>query len=250
MLTILSVQCLPSGHDGGEKMQEPRLELPGRGSKFACAMTLLVGCSPILLDQVVPPWGIPAAVLAIWLVLRQQGQSLAVVGLITPPNGWPQTLMLGVGGGILILAVSEFAYPLLLNLVGLPGQDISSYEGIEGNNGLLAIFLTVSWTTAGFGEEMIFRGFLMAGLARCLGMSKAAWVAAVIISSILFGLIHIQTGAGGVLTTGINGAILAGLYLLSRRAIWAAYIAHGLANTIGFLLIYSGLYKSLPWAVS
>ena len=231
-------------------MQEPRSDLPGRESKLACAIILLIGCSPILLDQVVPPWGIPAALLSIWLILKKQGQSLAVVGIVTPQHGWPRTLKLEMGGGLLILTLGEFVYPLLLNLVGLSGQDISSYEGIEGNNGLLAIYLTVSWTTAGFGEEMIFRGFLMAGLARCLGMSKAAWIAAVIISSILFGLIHIQTGAGGVLTTGINGAILARLYLMSRRAIWAAYIAHGLTNTIGFLLIYSGLYKNLPWAVS
>ena len=85
----------------------------------------------------------------------------------------------------------------------------------------------------------------MGGLARCLGMSRAAWVASLVISSILFGLIHIRTGPGGVLTTGMNGAVLAGLYLLSGRSIWAPYVAHGLANTIGFLLIYSGLYKSL-----
>jgi membrane protease YdiL (CAAX protease family) len=212
----------------------------------AGATVLLVACSPILLDQVVPPWGIPAAVLAIWLVLKRQGQSLAVVGVVKPVNGWSSTLLMGVGGALLIIALGEFVYPLLRGLIGVPGQDISSYEDIEGNNALLAIFLTVSWTTAGFGEELIFRGFLMAGLARCLGRSRAAWVAAVILSSILFGLIHLKTGVGGVLGTGMNGAVLAGLYLLSRRSIWAPYIAHGLADTIGFLLIYSGLYKSFP----
>ncbi|MCZ6636371.1 MAG: CPBP family intramembrane metalloprotease [bacterium] len=213
---------------------------------MAGAIALLVGCAPILLDQVVPPWGIPAAVLAIWLILKKQGQSLAVVGVVKPPNGWSSTLLMGVGGALLIVALGEFGYPLLRELTGLPEQDISSYEGIEGNNSLLAIYLTVSWTTAGFGEELIFRGFLLAGLARCLGMSRAAWVAAVIVSSILFGLIHIRTGIGGVLETGMIGAVLGGLYLLSRRSIWAAYIAHGLANTVVFLFIYSGLYKSLP----
>lgn len=231
-------------------MQGLKQELPGRGSNIVCVVVLLLGCAPILLDLVVPPWGIPAAILAIWLVLKQQGQSLAVVGVIRPPNGWLHTFLLGIGGAFLILVLSEFLYPPLLNLVGLPGQDLSGYESMEGNNGLLAIFLTVSWTTAGFGEEMIFRGFLMAGLARCFGASKAGWAAAILISSILFGLIHINTGAGAVLITGITGAVLAGIYLLSRRAIWAAYIAHGLTDTVGFLLIYSGLYKSLPSVVS
>jgi membrane protease YdiL (CAAX protease family) len=198
------------------------------------------------LDQVVPPLGIPAAVLTIWLILKRQGQSLAVVGVVRPPRGWPNVLLIGVGGALLMFALGQFVYSPLLELIGLSQeQDISSWEGIEGNNALLAIYLTVAWTTAGFGEELIFRGFLMAGLARLFGSSRAAWVAAVIVSSFLFGLIHVGSGVGGVLRTGLNGAVLAGLYLFSRRTIWAPYIAHGLADTIAFLLIYSGFYRSL-----
>jgi membrane protease YdiL (CAAX protease family) len=225
-------------------MQEAGRELPGRGSRAVGAILLLVGCAPLLLDQVLPPLGIPAAVLTIWLILRQQGQSLAVVGVVKPASGWSTTFMLGVGGAVLILALEEFAYPLLEELIGVAGQDISSWKSIEGDNSLLAIYLTVSWTTAGFGEELIFRGFLMAGLARCLGQSKAAWAASVILSSILFGLIHFPSGPGGMLETGLNGAVLAGIYLLSRRSIWAAYIAHGLADTIAFLTIYAGMYTT------
>ena len=152
-------------------------------------------------------------------------------------------LMMGVGGALVLLVVGEAVLPALLRLLGLPGQDISSYESIEGNYGLLAMYLTVSWTTAGFGEELIFRGFLMGGLARCLGQSRWAWAAAVIISSMLFGLMHVKTGLGGMLTTGLSGALLAGLYLLSHRSIWAAYIAHGLANSVSFLWIFTGLHR-------
>ena len=226
-------------------MQDLGPELPGRGSRVAGAILLLVGCAPILLDRVVPPWGIPAAVVTIWLILKMQRQSLAVVGVVAPTRGWSRTLLMGVGGAALMLALGESLYPALQGLMGVPPQDISSYEGIEGNNALLALFLTVSWTTAGFGEELIFRGFLMAGLARCFGGGRAAWAAALVISSLVFGLIHLRTGAGGVLSTGMNGALLAGLYLLSRRSIWAPYIAHGLADTVAFLLIYTGLYRSL-----
>ena len=226
-------------------MQESLQDLPGRGSRVTGAILLLVGCAPVLLDQVIPPWGIPAAVLAIWLVLKRQGQSLAVVGIVKPAIGWKNALLLGIGGAVLILALDQFVYPFLQGLIGAQPQDISSYAGIEGNNALLAIYLTVSWTTAGFGEELIFRGFLMAGLARCLGRSRAAWAAALIFSSILFGPIHLRTGVGAVLSTGMTGALFAGLYLMSHRSIWAAYIAYGLVDTIGFLLIHTGLYKSL-----
>ena len=226
-------------------MQEPQQDLPGKGSRVADAIALLVGCAPILLDQVIAPWGIPVAVLAIWLVLRKQGQSFKVVGVVSPINGWTRSLLMGVGGAVLILVLDQTLYPFLQGLIGAQAQDLSSYEGIEGNNTLLAVYLTVSWTTAGFGEELIFRGFLMAGLAHCLGRSRAAWVIAVILSSILFGFIHVEAGIGGILSTGITGAILAGVYLLNGRSIWGAYLAHGLVDTVGFLLIYTGLYRSL-----
>lgn len=228
-----------------KEIKEATPDLSGQEPKAIHTLILLAGCSPVLLDQVVPPLGIPTALFVIWFILKKQNRSLSAVGIIQPPNGWLHTLMLGVGGALLIFTLGAFVYPLLLKTIGLSGQDISGWEGIEGNNKMLAIYLTVSWTTAGFGEELIFRGTLMAGLARCFGMSEKAWAAAVVISSVLFGFIHIKTGIGGVLTTGINGAILAGVFLMSRRSIWAPYIAHGFANTISFLLIYSGLYKSL-----
>jgi membrane protease YdiL (CAAX protease family) len=228
------------------KMIESRPDFSGRGSKLTAAIALLAGCSPILLDLVVPPLGIPAAVFAIWFILRKQGQSLSVAGVVKPYYSWFSTLFMGTGCALLLFTFGEFVYPPLLDLFGLQNQDISSLESMEGNNSLLAIYLTVAWTTAGFGEELIFRGFLMVGLARFLGMSRTAWVVAVIVSSIFFGLFHFRTGIGGILTTGLTGAILAGLFLLNRGSIWSTYIAHGLLNTINFLFIYSGLYKSLP----
>ena len=219
------------------------LELPGVDSNVITALILLTGCLPLLLDQVVPPLGIPLSILAIWLLLRWQGQSMTVVGVVKPVFSWPRTILMGLAGALLLLSFDQFVYPSLLGLFGLSGQDLSSYEGIEGNNGLLAIYLTVSWTTAGFGEELIFRGFLMAGLARIFGNTRAAWVMALVVTNVLFGLIHIRTGWGGVVSTGVNGALLAGVYLLSRRSIWAAWIAHSMANTVSFLLIYTGWYK-------
>jgi len=226
-------------------MQTTAPDLPGVQSKLWSAVAIAVGCAPVLLDRVVPPWGIPASVAAIWLILRRQGQSLAVVGLTRPPRGWRQAVLVGFSGALLILLLGQFVYPALRAVFHLAEQDISGYAGVEGNNRLLAIFLTVSWTTAGFGEELIFRGFLMAGLAHCLGRSRAAWVAAWAISSLLFGLMHLHTGVGAVLSTGLNGALLAGIYLLGRRSIWSAYIAHGLSDTVAFLVIYTGYYRNL-----
>jgi membrane protease YdiL (CAAX protease family) len=67
-----------------------------------------------------------------------------------------------------------------------------------------ALFLVLS-LTAGICEEFLFRGFVMAALARA---GLAAWLV-VILSSAMFGLAHLYQGKGGSLGTGILGALFA-----------------------------------------
>lgn len=59
--------------------------------------------------------------------------------------------------------------------------------------------------TAGFCEEFIFRGFLVAAFFRA---GLAAWTV-VLFSSALFGLVHIYQGRGGSIGTGILGVLFA-----------------------------------------
>ena len=112
------------------------------GSRLADVATLGVGCAPILLDQMLPPPGIPAAIITIWLILKRRGQSGNVLGLVRPAKGWANTLLVGIGGAALVLALDQYLFPTLQSLMGLSGQDLSSYEGIEGNNSLLVVYLT------------------------------------------------------------------------------------------------------------
>ena len=58
--------------------------------------------------------------------------------------------------------------------------------------------------TAGLCEEFLYRGFAMAVLAH---LGSPAW-AAVLISSILFGLAHLYQGRGGFVSTMLIGAVL------------------------------------------
>ena len=59
--------------------------------------------------------------------------------------------------------------------------------------------------TAGICEEFVYRGFLLAAL---LGTTLPVW-AAVIFSSVLFGLAHAYQGRGGIISTGLFGIVLA-----------------------------------------
>ena len=44
-----------------------------------------------------------------------------------------------------------------------------------------------------------------------------------------------------MLETTVIGFVLGSAYLLSGRNLWVTIIAHGLANTLAFVLIFSGM---------
>jgi membrane protease YdiL (CAAX protease family) len=215
----------------------PRQALPG-----ILAILVVVGIS--YLDAVIPPAGIPLAVLAIWLILRWQGQGWRSLGFRRPAS-WPRTILIASGIALAWQAIGVVGMLLARGAAGAEGPDISRFESIEGDVAMLAQWLTVAWTTAGFGEEIIWRGFLMSRVAGLLGDGKRAWVAALLISSVVFGLLHFYQGPSGVVMTGLSGLLLGLLFLLSGRNLWLPILTHGLLNTISFLAIYFGLVQYL-----
>lgn len=55
-------------------------------------------------------------------------------------------------------------------------------------------------------------------------------------SALVFSMAHIWQGISGVLDSGFMGM----LYLASGRNLWIPVVAHGVNNTIGFFLLFSG----------
>jgi membrane protease YdiL (CAAX protease family) len=100
--------------------------------------------------------------------------------------------------------------------------------------------LVLSWTTIAFGEEMLFRAFLIDRLAGLFQPTKARWALALTGSSLAFGLIHFDWGSVGVFETTIMGLIFGFAYLRTGRNLWVTIMAHGLLNTLKFILVFSG----------
>lgn len=93
--------------------------------------------------------------------------------------------------------------------------------------------------TAGICEEAIFRGFVMTQ-ARDAG--AATWLQ-ILLAAILFGLAHTGWGGlgsgfnigaaiGAMIATAFLGAMLAGVYVLSRRSLMPAIFAHAAIDMI------------------
>ncbi len=109
-----------------------------------------------------------------------------------------------------------------------------------GNLPLFLLMTVAAWTTIAFGEEMMWRAFLINSLAGFIPLSRARWVLALIGSSLFFGLAHASNGLAAVAETAIIGLFIGFVYLRTGRNLWVTIIAHGLLDTLAFILIYSG----------
>ena len=79
----------------------------------------------------------------------------------------------------------------------------------------------------GFGEELVFRGYI---LSRWRAMSGSA-TQAVAVSAILFAIVHAYQGLTGILHAALLGFIY-GLAFLYMRRLWPLVIAHALMDFI------------------
>lgn len=177
----------------------------------------------------------------IWILLRLRNERWSTIGLSRPDNLW-RSIVLGVIAGVLMELFAVYVTtPRISALFGVE-PDYSNFKGIQGNLTMLFVFLGLSWTLAAFGEEVCFRGFLMKRLAQILGESRAAWVASVLLSSVLFGWGHTEQGVSGWVQEGLSGLLLGVFFLATKRNLAAPIVAHGVSNTLAFVLIYFGKY--------
>jgi membrane protease YdiL (CAAX protease family) len=187
---------------------------------------------------------VPWLFLMAWISLRWRGLGWRDVGLARPAN-WRRTIVIGILGGVGIELLELFVtQPLLVNLFHkMP--DLSELDGLRGSWKLLLLGLALTWTLAAFGEEMVYRGYLMNRVAGLFRNPKVAWTISLIVVSFVFGLGHIGQGITGQVENMIDGALLAVIFLATGCNLWAAVIAHGLTDTIDLVLLYLGKYPGV-----
>jgi membrane protease YdiL (CAAX protease family) len=183
-------------------------------------------------------WGIPLALLSIWLISWFKKVGWSDLG-ISRPKSWSRTITVGIGT-MVILQISATVIMSIIYLTGFGSTpDYSSYGEVNNSPWVLLKFLLVSWTTAGFGEEVIWRGFFMKQIARLFNDQKRlSWVFSLLLTSTVFGLIHYSQGITGILMTGVAGLVLGAVYLYTGRNLWASIIAHALMDTTSFIMLY------------
>lgn len=113
------------------------------------------------------------------------------------PEGWPRLAAIGVVVGIAMwLLEFFFTMPLLHRVLGY-WPDLTDFNDLVGNATLLAIYLALNWMLAAFGEEMVWRGYALPRVAAFAGTGMRAWIVALVVVNVAFGLAHLYQGPSG-----------------------------------------------------
>lgn len=145
-----------------------------------------------------------------------------------------------------LVAIGLFAFyvfalvPGITKLTGAP-IDYSSFDQLKGNLPACLIALALVWLSAGFGEEIIFRGYFMRQFVKFFRESKVSMLLNIVLLACFFGFMHSYQGITGQLVTGIVGALLALIFYLRKYDLWFVIAVHGFFDTIALICIYFGL---------
>jgi len=174
-----------------------------------------------------------------WWRLRARSESWSSIGLRRPASFPRLILAVVVLYAISVAGVVGIVYPVS-DAMGWQSLELLRFDDVRGNPLALARILLIAWTTAAFGEEMLFRGFVLTRLEKALGRGTVLLTLAIVIQAVLFGLGHAYLGARGVLTAVWIGLVYGTWYVLRDRNLWPLILTHGLTDTISMLAIYSG----------
>jgi len=110
----------------------------------------------------------------------------------------------------------------------LPGYPFLGHMPIIDSSVWLAIDLTLGLLLVGIVEEMVFRGYMLTMLKRYTRNP----VTIILISALVFGLIHWSGGSSKVIVAAVAGAFFMFIYLRTR-SLPAVMLAHFTVDFIG-----------------
>ncbi len=221
---------------------------PGRVARELAILGVIFGLFWALFALWIHPWigwqsaaPMPlrtiALVLAIRIFMVTTGERWADFGVARPERLWTVPLLAFVFLVAKILLVQPLA-DRLVALFELPTTRLDVFANLHGNALALGVWLLVAWLVAGFGEEFVFRGYLMKRLANLFGGGTSGWAGALLGQALLFGLGHFYLGPAGIVSTALGAAFIGACFLASGRNLWPVVVLHGAWDSLGLVLIY------------
>jgi membrane protease YdiL (CAAX protease family) len=192
-------------------------------------------------------WGLALVALMVWAAAPDV--SAAQVGLVLPQH-WPGVLSWLACAGLFVLVLVSTRALRSGALAGPPPEVLRRTRPGEARHAeppgqaTLALLprsrserrlFALVGVTAGVCEEWLYRGFFLAVVAALL--PAVPDLVLVLIAGAAFGLAHAYQGVSGIVTTGVLGGVLAGLYLATGSLV-LPIVLHA-AIDLRFLLVPS-----------
>jgi membrane protease YdiL (CAAX protease family) len=180
--------------------------------------------------------------LAIFLVLRREGRSLKDLGL-DKKNLSSRAILLGILSALAWAIFMQIIYiPLIKHLFNV--SDYTEYNFIRSSMARLIMTIVAAWVIGGFYEEVVFRGYIQNLLEKRLFKGMGGLLP-IVITSILFGLYHLQQDIFAVVAACLGGLYWSILYKKWNNNLWVSIISHALFEMITLILIYTGKFGNL-----
>ena len=195
-------------------------------------MELAAATAVILLDLLIPTL-VVLAMLALSLVLRREGFSTLGFKKLS--------LRLCITSFLLAVLWTAVDFGLLLPLLNrLTGasRDMTAFESLKGNLGQLLILLTLGWTLAALGEEIVYRGYIPNRIRAIAGNQAAGKALALLVSCALFGLAHREQGITGIIITMLDALFFSYVVAKNGGNLWTSVLVHGFMNSFGFIVFF------------
>ncbi|MDO5979866.1 CPBP family intramembrane glutamic endopeptidase [Flavivirga spongiicola] len=214
-----------------------KIQMLFRNNKPLIIMSLFLLGGLIVFGQI----GFIASIVLMLVIHWFRKSSMEELGL-SNPKSWLKVIGLGVLLTIVIMTIVLLLInPLIFELFPPETKDLSRFNNIKGNEGLLILSIIGAWITAGFAEELIWRGYVMKQIAILFGNKRSSWIISLLISSITFGFLHFYQGPIGIIQTGIVGLFFGIIFIVNgKKNLWINIIVHGLIDTISMIALYMG----------
>jgi membrane protease YdiL (CAAX protease family) len=185
---------------------------------------------PLLIVQFVSNGAAVAVLLVLLPVIARA--PLATLGLRAPRAS---DLVWGLGGAVAMVFAVDAIGALQDVFVHVKPDEVQVAYLRNARGSELVGYVLAACVAAPFTEELIFRGFVFNALRRYMPAALA-----VLLSAIVFGLVHWQTGnAGALVPLAAGGVVLAVVYYRSGSLV-ASMITHALFNgfTVTAVLVF------------
>ena len=148
---------------------------------------------------------------------------------------------------LLVIASKSLLGPLAHQVGGWISDTPGISDGVDFTDWRVYLaYLGISIFTAGFLEEVVYRGYLLQRLAARLPQGALTWPVAILISNVSFALWHAHGGADSVVFSFLMGVLLSILFLVTGRRLWLIIFAHASYDVIIISLRFFQLSIPLP----